>query len=70
MGYAKIACCDHCGKKRYVERVNGKWLCLDCQDIVTERTAAAIRAGSRAPSVALIGALAATVTELFQRVLR
>ena len=35
MGYAKIACCDRCGKKRYVERINGSWLCLDCQDVVT-----------------------------------
>jgi ribosomal protein L37AE/L43A len=40
MGYAKIACCDRCGKNRYVERINGKWLCLDCQDVVTVRTAA------------------------------
>jgi ribosomal protein L37AE/L43A len=36
MGYAKIACCDRCGKKRYVERINGRWLCLDCQDADTE----------------------------------
>jgi len=39
MEYAKIACCDRCGKKRYVERVK---LCLDCQDVVTERTGAAV----------------------------
>ena len=36
MGYAKIACCNGCGKKRYVERINARWLCLDCQDVVTE----------------------------------
>jgi hypothetical protein len=36
MGYAKITCCDGCGKKRYVERINARWLCLDCQDVVTE----------------------------------
>jgi ribosomal protein L37AE/L43A len=39
MGYAKIACCDGCGKKRYVERINARWLCLDCQDVVTEDAA-------------------------------
>jgi ribosomal protein L37AE/L43A len=44
MGYAKIACCDRCAKKRYVERINAKWLCLDCQDIVTEQTVAATKA--------------------------
>ena len=36
MGYAKIASCGRCGKNRYVERINGRWLCLDCQDVVTE----------------------------------
>jgi hypothetical protein len=36
MGYAKIACCDGCGKKRYVEWINARWLCLDSQDMVTE----------------------------------
>ena len=41
MGYAKIACCDHCGKKRYVERINGRWLCLDCQDVVAEEQSSA-----------------------------
>jgi hypothetical protein len=46
MGYAKIACCDRCGKKRYVERINGKWLCLDCQDVVTERTPATETSGA------------------------
>jgi ribosomal protein L37AE/L43A len=46
MGYAKIACCDRCGKKRYVERINGTWLCLDCQDAVTERTDAAVESRS------------------------
>jgi ribosomal protein L37AE/L43A len=44
MGYAKIACCDRCGKKRYVERVNGRWLCLDCQDVVTEEQPSATKA--------------------------
>jgi hypothetical protein len=44
MGYAKIACCDRCGKKRYVERINGRRLCLDCQDVGTERTAVATKA--------------------------
>jgi ribosomal protein L37AE/L43A len=44
MGYAKIACCDRCGKKRYVERINGRWLCLDCQDVVIERTSATTEA--------------------------
>jgi ribosomal protein L37AE/L43A len=44
MGYAKIACCDRCGKKRYVERINGRWLCLDCQDVGTERTVTATKA--------------------------
>jgi ribosomal protein L37AE/L43A len=43
MGYAKIACCDRCGKKRYVERINDKWLCLDCQEVVIERTAEATK---------------------------
>jgi hypothetical protein len=46
MGYAKIACCDRCGKKRYVEQINGKWLCLDCQDVVTERTGAVVESRS------------------------
>ena len=50
MGYAKIACCDRCGKKRYVERINGRWLCLDCQDVVTERTAAATKASGAVES--------------------
>jgi ribosomal protein L37AE/L43A len=39
MGYAKIACCGGCSKKRYVERINGRWFCLDCQDVVTEDAA-------------------------------
>ena len=46
MEYTQIACCDSCGKKRYVERINGRWLCLDCQDEVTERTAAATTASA------------------------
>ena len=50
MGYAKIACRDRCGKKRYVERINGRWLCLDCQDVVTERTAAATKASGAVES--------------------
>jgi hypothetical protein len=50
MGYAEIACCDRCGKKRYVERINGKWLCLDCQDVVTERTAAGTEASGAVES--------------------
>jgi hypothetical protein len=50
MGYAKIACCDRCGKKRYVERIGGKWLCLDCQDVVTERTVAATKASDAGES--------------------
>ena len=36
-----INCCDCCGKKRYVERINGHRLCLDCQDVITEQTTAA-----------------------------
>jgi ribosomal protein L37AE/L43A len=50
MGYAKIACCDRCGKKRYVERINGKWLCLDCQDVATERTVAVTKAAGAVES--------------------
>ena len=46
----KIACCDRSSKKRYVERINGRWLCLDCQDEVTERTAAATTASGAVES--------------------
>jgi ribosomal protein L37AE/L43A len=48
MGYAKIASCDRCSKKRYVERINGKWLCLDCQDLVTEGTVKSTKASESA----------------------
>jgi hypothetical protein len=69
MGYAKIACCDGCGKKRYVERINGRWLCLDCQDVVTEeqppatKTSCAVesqsvRAGELGPRYARYSGLA------------
>lgn len=53
MGYAKIACCDGCGKKRYVERINGRWLCLDCQDVVTEEQPPTTKASSAVPQIAL-----------------
>ena len=53
MGYAKIACCDGCGKKRYVERVNARWLCLDCQDVATEEQPPATKASSAVPQIAL-----------------
>jgi hypothetical protein len=44
MEYTQIACCDSCGKKRYVERINGRWLCLDCQDVDAEEQASATQA--------------------------
>ena len=44
MRCAKIACCDRCGEKRCVERIKGRWLCLDCQDLGTGRTVTATKA--------------------------
>jgi ribosomal protein L37AE/L43A len=42
----KIVCCDRCGKKQYVERTNGRWLCVNCQDVITETAAATKASGA------------------------
>jgi hypothetical protein len=49
MGCAKIAFCDRCSKKRYVERINDRWLCLDCQDVLTEEQPPVTKAPGAVP---------------------